>query len=490
MKTIVEKYQIIALKKKGYSNTRIQKELCISRNTIRKYWNEYLSLENELFSLPPDTLVSDITEKMVKAPSYDSSNRKPRKYTPQIHLALLSILESEESKNEILGPHHKQNLTCVQIHELLVKQGFDIGLTTISTKVKEIIDQKKEVFIKQDYEYGERFEYDFGEVKLSIQGQVSRFFIAVITLPASKFRWAYLYRTSKMDVFRDSHVRFFERIQGCPKEGVYDNMRNVVSRFIGKNQKELNDELVQLAMYYGFYVNVTNCFSGNEKGSVESTVKWVRNKVFATRYRFDSFEQAQELLQQELSVLNQSSSIEEEKKHLLPYRPPFEIADIRMEQRVNKYSFVRIDNNDYSVPESLCDKRVTVKLYPNEAVILYKGQLVARHNRLTGKGNYSIKIEHYLDTFYKKPGALKNSAALKSVPALKKIFDRYYSEKPKEFIEILRNNPDSSTEDLINYLIPLRNNLKMNSEDTIRTKTAEQVTSIMELFTGGKRNVH
>ena len=145
---------------------------------------------------------------------------------------------------------------------------------------------------------------------------------------------------------------------------------------------------------------------------------------------------------------------------------------------MNKYSFVRIDNNDYSVPESLCDKRVTVKLYPNEAVILYKGQLVARHNRLTGKGNYSIKIEHYLDTFYKKPGALKNSAALKSVPALKKIFDRYYSEKPKEFIEILRNNPDSSTEDLINYLIPLR------------TKTAEQVTSIMELFTGGKRNVH
>ena len=86
-----------------------------------------------------------------------------------------------------------------------------------------------------------------------------------------------------------SHVRFFEMLGGCFKEGVYDNMKNVVSRFIGRNEKELNKELIKLSLYYGYSVNVTNCFSGNEKGNVESVVKWIRNKVFALTYVFELF---------------------------------------------------------------------------------------------------------------------------------------------------------------------------------------------------------
>ena len=49
-------------------------------------------------------------------------------------------------------------------------------------------------------------------------------------------------------------------IGGVWKEVVYDNMRNVVSKFIGKNEKELNEDLVKLSLYYGFDINVTNAF--------------------------------------------------------------------------------------------------------------------------------------------------------------------------------------------------------------------------------------
>lgn len=47
----------------------------------------------------------------------------------------------------------------------------------------------------------------------------------------------------------DSHVKFFEMMSGCHREVVYDNMKNVVSKFIGKNEKELNPDLVKMSMY-------------------------------------------------------------------------------------------------------------------------------------------------------------------------------------------------------------------------------------------------
>lgn len=69
-----------------------------------------------------------------------------------------------------------------------------------------------------------------------------------MTSPASHFRWAYLYTNMKMEVFIDSHARFFELVGGSFKEGVYDNCRCVVSKFIGRNMKELNPELIKLSL--------------------------------------------------------------------------------------------------------------------------------------------------------------------------------------------------------------------------------------------------
>ena len=60
-------------------------------------------------------------------------------------------------------------------------------------------------------------------------------------------------------------MQFFELVGGVYREVVYDNMRNVVTRLIGKNENRLNESLLQLSLYYDFDINVTNCFSRNEK---------------------------------------------------------------------------------------------------------------------------------------------------------------------------------------------------------------------------------
>lgn len=91
-----------------------------------------------------------------------------------------------------------------------------------------------------------------------INGELKDISLAVLSSPCSNFRWAFLYTNQTSEVFFDSQVRFFEMIGGLYKQVVYDNIKNVVMRFIGKNEKELNPNLLAFANYYGFNINVVH----------------------------------------------------------------------------------------------------------------------------------------------------------------------------------------------------------------------------------------
>lgn len=445
MINIVDKMEIIVLKKKGFSNRAIAREKKCDRKTVSKYWNEFLLLETQISAKKED--LKELQEKITEPPKYNSDNRLRRKFTDKMSERLNLILESEKLKDKTLGSH-KQQLTKKQIHQMLVDDGFNISLSTINTEINRIRKATKECFIRQEYGFADRLEYDFGEVKLEIKGIAKTYHMAVLSSPGGDFRWGYLYTNQKKDVFMDSQVQFFEMMGGVYREVVYDNMKNVVTKFIGRNEKELNQDLVKMSIYYGFDINVTNCFSGNEKGYVESSVKILRNQIFATNYRFNSLEDARIYLTSQLIKLNETSNIEEEKKHLLPYKPKLELADIS-ENDVNSYSFVCVDNNFYSVPEYLVGKKVIVKKYYDQIHVYANNERVCQHNRTEGFREMKVDIYHYLNTLTKKPGAIRNSLALKSIPTLKAIFDKYYSKKPRKFIEIFMENKHLSIDEII-----------------------------------------
>lgn len=405
MKNLLDKAAIIKLKQEGLSNRGVARTLGIDKKTVNKYWNEYKENIQKLNETTNIVEISEIQENITSAPKYNSENRNRRKVTPEFLNALEKILEDEEKKVKILGTN-KQALTKQQIFELLKKQGFTLSYSTVVLEMRRITSSGNECFIRQDYDFGDRLEYDFGEVKLVINGITKKYYIAVLSSPAGNFRWCYLYDNCKKDVFLDSHVKFFEMIGGVWKEVVYDNMRNVVSKFIGRNEKELNEDLVKMSLYYGFDINVTNAFSGNEKGYVEGSVKYLRNKIFAENYKFPSEESAIEYMKSQLMKLNENSKIEEEKKKLKPTKPPLELAKIR-KSFVNKYSFVQIENNFYSVPEYLVGLAVTSKIYYNKILIYSNNELVCEHKKLDGVKKISANIRHYLKTLTFKPGALR-----------------------------------------------------------------------------------
>ena len=76
MITTMTKYEIISLKLKGWSNSRIQKEFSVSRSTIRKYWDDYQEKLSELLKEDPSLDVRYIIEDIVSEPKYDSSSRR------------------------------------------------------------------------------------------------------------------------------------------------------------------------------------------------------------------------------------------------------------------------------------------------------------------------------------------------------------------------------------------------------------------------------
>ena len=452
--TLMDKSQMIRLHVEGRSNREIGEVMHVSRNTVNKYVREYERLRAELDACDPTDAarVRELTEAITAEPAYDASSRGARKWNAEMDALLDEILAAEDEKRRRLGPN-KQMLTKAQIHGLIREAGHDIGLTTVSRKIVEKRARPREAFVAQRYEYGERFEYDFGEARLYIAGRLRKVQMAVMVACASDVRFALLYDNQRQGVFLDSQVRFFEFMGGTFREGAYDNMRNVVRKFVGRSEKELNPELVKLAAYYGFTVNVCNCFSGWEKGAVESAVKVVRNRAFATRYSFDTLEDAQAWLDGVVDDLNEGKDLAAERRSLRPLPPRYEVADVREGVRVDKYSCVTVAKNRYSVPEALVGKAVTVRLYPNEVVVDFKGERVAEHARLRGEGGMRLDIRHYLDTLRRKPGALGRSEVLAGYPTFKRMFDAYYSERPREFIEIVRAHAGGTAAELEEELL-------------------------------------
>jgi transposase len=479
----VDMWKVIKMKTEGKTNREISRKTGYDRAKISEVWSRYCGQISQLGEENVD--IKAIQEEMFAKPEYKKREGGRRKYTAEVEEKLKEILEEEKRKSRRLGKDHKQKMTNLQIHEKLVAMGIDISRATINTELARLRKKQKEVFVKQLYDYGDRLEYDFGEVTLNCGEGYKTYHMAVFSSPGGKFKWTYLYTNQKQDVFLDSHVKFFKMIGGVWKEVVYDNMRNVVSKFIGRNEKELNKEFLKMANYYGFTPNVTNCFKGNEKGSVECAVKTTRNQIFALRDAFASIGEAREYMHSRLVQMNEGSEIEEEKLCLMPTKPPLEISTI-YERTVDQYSFIQIDTVFYSVPEELVGKKVIVKKYHDEVRVFYNNALMCKHDRLFGEGKLQVDIYHYLETLRKKPGAIRNSAALKGIPKMKAIFDTHYADKPRKFIEVFIENKGLALKEMIAlFEEKINNTLELNALDVVKPTLHEEIAvrSNMAIYT-------
>ena len=426
----------------GKTQRQIAREMKISRTTIAKYLNAYESSKSKLMESDEPKIKEDI----ISVPKYNSAARIKVKLTDEIIEKIGSYLKENEEKRAT--GRSKQQKKKIDILEALHDDGHDIGYTTVCGAVNDIEAKKKEAFIRQHYSWGEASEFDWGHVKLFIDGKLKTVQMGAFTTAKGNWRYADIYYSQKMENFLHLHAEFFESAGGVYREIVYDNLKTAVAKFVGRNFKKPTDDLLKLSIYYNFNFRFCNAESPNEKGRIERSVEYIRRRVFSKRDSFSSMEQARQYLRQELIKLNlkgqilengrsAASMLEEERGYLLPLPPKYDTSRT-CERRITKYSCFEIDTCFYSVPDTYVGQFVFVKAYPQKIIAYFGQEEIADHKRKFGQYQWSIKIEHYRQTFLKKPGALANSLALlQAAPELKEIYTNYYTGSEKDFIELL-----------------------------------------------------
>jgi len=478
------KNKIIVLYNQSKSIREIARTTSTSRNTVRKYIREYEILKEKLEDEIDLEKIKIIQAEMVNPPTRKGV-RVRRVFVGELEKRFYELMELDEQRNKDLKTN-KQQATAARIHRQLLSEGFKIGISTIQEKFREYKNKNKETYIKQEYEPGFRAEYDFHEIKVYIDNKLRRIYQATITLPHSGYTFTKYYINSKMEVFIDSIVSFFEEIGGVVLTMVFDNMRNVVRNFVYRGEKEYTESLIKLSNYYGFEIKTTNPYSGNEKGHVEQAGKNVRLELFTFKYKFKTLDELNEYAKEELKKFNEdkNNSFKNEQAHL------YELPKVRYElgallvNKVDKQSFITIDNNYYSVPDQYVLKKVSSTVYTNQIMVYNEyGDLIASHNKKVGKGEYTIDILHFTSTFMKKPGALLNSLALKQAPKVyQTLFHKYFTTKVKEFIKLIK---EKTMYELSEYLVKLNNGEKIElikDKITIEDVSINQLNQISDMF--------
>lgn len=448
MVTLSEKQRIILKHIQGMSNRSIAKELLISKDTVNKYVAEYEDQKSKLLLMNPKADPEELMQTIVEKPKYNSDNREPRRVTPEMIEVIEECLKINEWRRA--NGMSKQQMKKVDIHDYLVnKKKFNISYSTVKNLVKSIESRHREAFIRQEYYLGDVCEFDWGTVKLDIGGcGYQPYQMAVFTPAKSGYRYAMLFKAQDTAAFQQSHAEFFDHCRGNFKVMVYDNMRVAVKKFVGLHEKEPTKALTELSIYYGLNYRFTNISRGNEKGHVERSVEYVRRRVFSEPGcdKFDTLADANRFLLMGCIRLNSKPMsngtipvevFQEEQKQLLPHLPKFESC-IYSENRVDKYSTIIVNQNHYSVPDTLVGKMVTVKTFADKIIIYYDNSIVAVHERSFKLHDWKIEIRHYLRTLHKKPGALRGSTALLQADTqVKYIYEHYYTQDAKTFLQVL-----------------------------------------------------
>lgn len=427
--------------REGKSQRAISRELGISRKTVKRY---ILELEAQFES--EDCPQNAVTKCLSSAPTYHSGKREKRKLTKEVCEAIDGFLAANEEKKQ--QGLRKQLLKKCDIHALLIEQGMSIGYTSVCNYIKSKKDNSfpKEAFIRQDYVPGFVCEFDWGEIKLFIDGKLSRFQLAVFTSAYSNYRFAVIYQRQDTLAFMESHVCFFEHLGGVYKEMVYDNMRVAVSKFIGPHEKEPTQALLQLRGHYHFSHRFCNIYRGNEKGHVERSVEYIRRKSFGVKCHFTDLQEATDWLSKTTASLNNvtqkltgktANELLEEERTALLRLPAKLLCSDQIQLRVDKYATVSYKTNRYSVPDCLVGDFVQAKIMSHELLFYHNDRRVASHRRSYQKHEWIIKIDHYLETFKRKPGALAGSVALASSGYLKELYEAHFVREPRNFIDLL-----------------------------------------------------
>jgi transposase len=286
---------------------------------------------------------------------------------------------------------------------------------------------------------GEYLQVDWGEVRrfpFTRQRPATRYFLAC-RLKYSRWSWVRFTTDMRQETLLRGLVDCFRALGWVPWVLVFDNMRTVTSGRDAHHQPIWTPALLQLAQEFRFHPEACTPGAGNQKGSVESLVKWVKGSFLSGRVFADDADLAAQQADWLESANTRPSSatgvpprelLTEEATHGDPLPATAHDYGFLHPGRVRADALVAVLGNWYSVPVLHVGVPATVRVHRERVAIWRDTLCLAEHSRAPdGAHRRVVDPEHFAALFGRKPRAqvmLYRTALLE----LGEVAARYVSE--------------------------------------------------------------
>jgi transposase len=309
-------------------------------------------------------------------------------------------------KERIVEWLEKEGLNGLKVYERLRSEGVKVGYSTVRGYLFEI-KKRDDIFVRIHTLPGEEAQIDFGYVGLTADNNGKKRKTWVFNMRMSYSRLDYYEKVynQRVETFIQCHINAFAYFKGVPAMARIDNLKAAIlkANFYEPVYQRMYSNF---ADHYGFKIIPCRIYKPNDKGKVESGIKYVKCNFFLGR----KFTNSNDLDARLRSWLDNTCNQRihgttrriprevfdaEEKPKLIPLPvEAFKLSCVGT-RKVYHDCHVFIDYSYYSVPFEYVGKDVDIEITKELVRIFYQDKEIAVHARVLEKGKFQTNVNHY-----------------------------------------------------------------------------------------------
>ena len=423
--------QVLRLYAKGRGTKYISQSTGVARNTVKKYLYRYVQLRITLEELDK---MSDA--QMSKAFLVKQSVAIPDKRVSDLEALLPSLVSMLK----------KRGVTKQMVYEKYIASCPDGYKSSAFRERLNAFTHQGKGSMRMEHKAGDKMFVDYTGKKLQVvdklSGEITDVEVFVAILGCSQLTFVMAMASQRKEDFIMGCEQALHFYGGVPQAIVPDNLKSAVTK-ASKYEAQLNDNFAAFAEHYHTFGFPTRTYKPKDKALVEGAVKIIYTTIFSKidSKVYHSLDDLNIDILQHLQVHNSSlltgqkysrlQQFEEvEKQTLQPLNPyPFELMSVQL-STVNKYGHVllSVDKRYYSVPFKLIGKRLKIKYSTKKLSVYDDIEIVAVHNRFSGKGHKYITVQDHLASQHKYLSEWNPQKFMEMATAIDEVVANYISK--------------------------------------------------------------
>jgi len=306
-------------------------------------------------------------------------------------------------RQQVLSWLEESRLSARLIYERLLGMGLEVSYPTVSRYIKSL--KQQEVYVPVVTDPGQEAQVDFGYLGYFYRGsRAVRVWVFCMVLSYSRYAYYREVTDQQIGTFLRCHMEAFEFFGGVPLTIKIDNLKAGVLK-ADFYEPVIQHQYRSFLSHYKAAPVTARIRRGQDKGKVESGVKFVKNNFLKSLEHRDFHRLSSELRQWNKGRCNlrvhgttrkvpweQFTGVE---KQYLQQLPPvrYQFTDFQ-DRKVGWYGHILYQYNYYSVPSELAGQTMQVESNGSVLRISHHGKIYAVHVLHHGVGEFITQESH------------------------------------------------------------------------------------------------